>query len=69
MINYHDVRYKRTLCKNWQTSKILFKYYILQYSFLAGTCIIGIKCHFAHGQEEIRNPTLDVKYSFFYKQN
>ena len=26
----------------------------------AGTCIIGIKCHFAHGQEEIRNPTLDV---------
>ncbi|EGR27318.1 hypothetical protein IMG5_197860 [Ichthyophthirius multifiliis] len=44
MINYHDVRYKRTLCKNFQTT---------------GQCVMGIRCHFAHGQEEIRNPAID----------
>ena len=34
-------KYKTTLCRHWQTS---------------GSCSIGVRCVFAHGQGELRNP-------------
>ncbi|KAL4446923.1 hypothetical protein ABPG74_014895 [Tetrahymena malaccensis] len=39
-------KYKTNLCRHWQTS---------------GNCQIGAKCHFAHGQEELRNPNDPIK--------
>lgn len=34
-------KYKTTLCRHWQTT---------------GACTIGVKCVFAHGEGELRNP-------------
>ena len=34
-------KYKTTLCRHWQTT---------------GACTIGVRCVFAHGQAELRNP-------------
>ena len=34
-------KYKTTLCRHWQTT---------------GSCTIGVKCVFAHGEGELRNP-------------
>ena len=42
-------KFKTTLCKHWMNSTI---YCVC----LAGNCTIGTRCHFAHGQSELRNP-------------
>jgi len=34
-------KYKTILCRHWQTT---------------GACTIGVKCVFAHGEGELRNP-------------
>lgn len=34
-------KYKTSLCKHWTTT---------------GNCSIGSRCHFAHGERELRNP-------------
>lgn len=34
-------KYKTILCRHWQTT---------------GACTIGVRCVFAHGQAELRNP-------------
>ena len=34
-------KYKTTLCRHWQTTS---------------ACSIGVRCVFAHGQAELRNP-------------
>ena len=34
-------KYKTTLCRHWQQT---------------GACTIGVRCVFAHGQAELRNP-------------
>lgn len=41
-------KYKTTLCRHWQTT---------------GACTIGIKCVFAHGEGELRNPNDPITLS------
>lgn len=43
-------KYKTSLCKHWTTT---------------GNCSIGSRCHFAHGERELRNPN-DVKKLYIY---
>lgn len=42
-------KYKTSLCKHWTTT---------------GNCSIGSRCHFAHGERELRNPN-DVLHLYY----
>lgn len=47
-------KYKTIICKHFEQSKSMNSLLILQEG---GQCYLGDKCHFAHGSEELRNPS------------
>ncbi|CAH8434835.1 unnamed protein product [Heterobilharzia americana] len=47
-LNQFNILYKSQICKHFQES--------------GGCCPVGVKCHFAHGREELRDPKTHPKF-------